>query len=622
MHYTHYKRPLLWVLIFYICCLSFFYQPHPSKKDISAFIPSPDITLTAQVDSFPTVKSHSATAILKVYSANGQKTQGYVYARFPQDFPAWKQTLQLTGKLQKPYTVSLLGNFDWGQYLAHKNIFAEIKVSQYHVLQKTPLLYQWIYNFRQDILNVFEQNFPADLAAIASGVLLGEKTQIDPVLYMAFQDSGAIHLLVASGGNVAFVTWMVFAFCGLFSLSRRKTAFIALFIAGIYTMIAGADAPLTRAYFMSVCTVLGYILHRNSGVFQGLILSCLVILIFNPCSLFETGFQMSFLATLGIVVCLNNYDISYQCPRWLRFFSQIFLATLSAQLALFPIFTNVFYKVSWMSLFANMLLVPFASFLMAVSFLFYAFSCLHLGWLLKPLMGFSLWLFKSLVLFFGQGSFSSMVVPAWRMGSIVIYYAGLFLLFHLPQREFVKRIYKPVLFGIFLIFILQESCFSHNKLWLLNDWNKNSILLSSSTGKYILIGAEIDGEKLAKALLKAGSKKLDAVLINQNISAQMQEVEKLKKYIDVQEVIIAFSNIWPQEEQVLGDITVKAQWGLLLNREKKLWQNRGYTGDRDCLSYQIRGKDFSFITAGNNRFILKEDKRIDNIRNGTKKMVF
>ena len=112
------------------------------------------------------------------------------------------------------------------------------------------------------------------------------------------------------------------------------------------------------------------------------------------------------------------------------------------------------------------------------------------------------------------------------------------------------------------------------------------------------------------------------MLINQNISAQMQEVEKLKKYIDVQEVIIAFSNIWPQEEQVLGDITVKAQWGLLLNREKKLWQNRGYTGDRDCLSYQIRAKDFSFITAGNNRFILKEDKRIDNIRNGTKKMVF
>ncbi len=621
MHYSHYKRPLLWVLIVYICILALFYRPHPSQQDISHYVAAEEVTLTAQAVRFPISKPNNTHVILKVLSANGKKAQGYVYARFSQEVPLWKETVQITGKLQKPYSVSLLGNFDWGKFLAHKNIFCEMNVSDFQHVSGPAFYYQWIYGLRQNILHVFEKNFSPDLAAIASGVLLGEKTQINPALYTAFQDSGAVHLLVASGGNVAFVTLMVFAVCGVFCLSRRKTAFVALLVAGLYTLVAGADAPLTRAYFMSVCAVVGYVLHRNSGVFQGIVLSCLVILIFNPSSLFETGFQMSFLATLGIVICLNNYEISYRCPRWVRFFTQVFLATLSAQLALLPVFTNVFYKVSFIGLLSNMFLVPLASFLMAVGFLFYLFSCLHVGWLIKPLTGFSLWLFKSLVLFFGQASFAPLVA-AWRMGSIMIYYVCLFLLFHLPQKEFIKKIYKPVLLSVVLIWTAQSIFFSHSRLWLLNEWNKNSILLITSDGKRILIGAEIEGEKLAKAVLQTGSKKIDLVLINQDVDKQIKEVEHLRRYIFVQEVIIPFTDIWPEEEIKRGNVVLKALWGRLLNREKNLWQNRGYTGERDSLSYQIQGKDFSFITAGNNRFVLQNEIRTDNVRNGTKKLVF
>lgn len=622
MHYTHYKRPLLWVLILYICCLAFFYRPHPGAQDISHHISSAEVTLTAQAETFPTAKQNSHHLILKALSVNGEKAKGYVYARFTQEVPAWKETLQVTAKLKKPYRVSLLGNFDWAKYLADKNIFSEIKVSQYTPLSAPAFYYRWIYRLRQDILQVFQKNFSPDLAAIASGVLLGEKAQIRPALYADFQNSGAIHLLVASGGNVAFVTLMVFALCTLVGLGRRRTAFIALLVAGLYTCVAGADAPLTRAYFMSVCAVLGYVLHRNSGVLQGIILSCLVILILNPSSLFETGFQMSFLATLGIVICLNNYEIYYQWPRWVRFFAQIFLATLSAQLALLPVFTNVFYKVSLIGILSNMLLVPFASFLMALGFLFYLFSCLHIGWLIKPLLGFCLWAFKGVVFFFGQMPFSAITVAAWKKGSIIIYYIGLFLLFHLPQKEFVKRFYKPALFAMLLVFVLQSVCFSSSRVYLLNEWKKNSILLVTSNGTRVLIGAEIEAEKLAKAVLKTGSKQLDALFINQNIDKQIKEAEELKKYISVKKIYVPFADVWPEEETAVGALRVKALWGRLLNREKKLWQNRGYSGKQDSLSYQIEGKGFSFTTAGNNRFLLQAEQRTDNIRNGTKKLVF
>ena len=363
------------MVILYVAALAFFYTPTPGPHDVSHFISPQEVTLTCKAIGFPAAKKKSTNVILKVTAVNGQKAVGRVYARFsPEQVPAWHETVTVTGKLKKPYSVEMLGNFDWASYLATKNIFSEIKVTQSESIAAPGLWARLITRMRADILSTFEENFERDFAAIAGGVLLGERGEIDEQLYTDFQDSGAMHLLVASGGNVGFVTLVVFAFCGLFGLGHRKTAGLALLIAGIYTLIAGADAPLTRAYFMTVCAVSGYILHRNSGVFQGLILSCLLILLINPAAVFETGFRMSFLATLAIVVCLNNYELPYRWPRWVKFFMQIFLATLSTQLVLLPVFTNVFYKVSLVGLAANMILVPLASFLMAVTFLFYKLS--------------------------------------------------------------------------------------------------------------------------------------------------------------------------------------------------------------------------------------------------------
>lgn len=620
MHASYYRRPLLWLLVLYILFLAFFYTPHPKARDVSHFIPQKEITLTGEVIGFPTVKKKSKNVVIKVSSVEGQKVCGYVYARFTDYTPAWHETLEVTGQLKAPYSVSLLGNFDWAAYLATKNIFSELQVNHTKLVKEPTWPSRLIATLRTDILNTFEENFDRNLSAIAGGVLLGERGEIDEQLYSNFQDSGAIHLLVASGGNVGFVTLMAFAFCALFGLTRRKTVLIALIIAGIYTLIAGADAPLMRAYFMAVCAVVGYFLHRNSGVFQGLILSCLIILLVNPSAIFETGFQMSFVATLAIIVCLNNYKLPYHWPKWIQFFVQIFLATLSTQLVLLPIFTNVFYKVSVVGLLSNMILVPLASFLMGISFAFYVFSLLHISILLKPVAWASLFVFEKLVEFFASLSFASVPAAAWRVGWIVAYYTGLFLLFNLPLRSFVRRIYKPLLVIMFLAPIVQYLFFNSPVVWLLNEWNQNAILLRTSDGKRILIGAGISGEKLTRAVLRSGGRSLDGVLISQEATKQMVNIELLKEQIQVRQVIAPFEDLWPGDNIELGKIAVQAQWGRLLNQEKQIWENTGYSGYKDSLSYRLRGKNFEFTTAGNNRFILVEDELIENNRNATRQV--
>lgn len=618
MHYSYYKRPLFLLLVLYVALLAFFYKPAPSSNDVFHKIPLKNVTLTGKVVGFAVQKAKSRNVMVKVYSVNGEKTSGYVYARFKEYTPLWHETVQLEGRLKKPYSIALMGNFDWGAYLATKNVFTEIAVSSARQVRAPSFFSRAISAVRTDILAVFEQNFNRNLSAIAGGVLLGERGEIDPSLYADFQDSGAIHLLVASGGNVGFVTLVVFAFCALFGAGRKKTVLLALLIAGIYTLIAGADAPLVRAYFMTVCAVTGYFLHRNSGVFQGLVLACFVILLINPAAVFETGFQMSFLATVAIIICLNNYALPYQWPRWIKFFVQIFLATLSTQLVLLPVFTNVFYKVSFVGLLANMLLVPLASVLMGLSFAYYVFCVAHIGFLLKGLTGAMLLAFQWLVERFAAFPGASITAAAWRPGWIAAYYAGVFLLFNLPQKEFVRRVWKWVAAVMVLAPVVQYAFFNGPTVWLLNEWNKSAILLRMPDGTRVLFGAAIDGDKLARAVLSSGARTVDAVLISQDTAKQMEQIKELSKAVHVKKVVLPFRDIWPGEEMKVNALTLSARWGLLLNRRGKLWSNRGYSGGRDSLSYEAVQGPVRFTAAANSRFIFCDGEVYDNVRNATR----
>ena len=291
-----YKRPLFVALLLLIVGICLFYHPIPGKYDISHFVSSTKgpVDVQGRVESFAIEKPTSYNTIVSVDKINGQRVKGRLYLRTASHAPAWKDEISFSGKLKAPFGISLLGNFNWRQYLAYKNVFVQMDVKDVTVVKPAAWPYRWVRAVRGSILDTFQDHFPTPLHQIASGILLGERGDLSPELFTAFQDSGAIHLLVASGGNVGFVTLLTLLGCSFFFISRRKSLVLALLVAGFYTLLAGADAPLLRAYFMTVCAVSGYLLGRNSGVFQGLVLSCFMILLFHPAALFETGFQMSF----------------------------------------------------------------------------------------------------------------------------------------------------------------------------------------------------------------------------------------------------------------------------------------------------------------------------------------
>lgn len=299
---------------------------------------------------------------------------------------------------------------------------------------------------------------------------------------------------------------------------------------------------------------------------------------------------------------------------------QIFLATLSTQLALLPVFTNVFYKVSFVGLVSNMVLVPLASGVMGLSFAFYILTLLHIGFLLKYILWGALWTFEWLVAFFAAWPFASVPASAWRAGWIAAYYALIFWLFNLPQKTFFKKIALPVFIVVLLSPVVQYVFFNPPQAWLLNEWNKNAVFFRAPDGTRILIGAELSADKLARAVRASGSGTLDAVLITQDVAKQMKNVQELQKQIRVKRILRPFENTWPGDEINMGSVRVRTEWGVLLNREGKLWTNRGYSGSADSLSYMLNYKGADFTAAGNARFIVRGGEVLDNVRNGTRKI--
>lgn len=609
-----YKRPLFLLLLLQIIAISFFYHPHPSFDDVSHFISKTPVTIEGRVDSFAVRKQKEDNVLVSVSKLNGQPAKGKLYLRVEKDIPQWKDTLRFTGVLKEPYGLDIVGNFNWRRYLTYKKVFAEMHVQEIQVVRSAPWPYRAIRSLRKSILETFADHFSTPLPQIASGILLGERGDLSPELFSAFQDSGAIHLLVASGGNVGFVTLLTLAFCGFFSLNRRKSLIIALVVAGIYTLLAGADAPLARAYFMTVCAVTGYLLGRNSGVFQGLVVSCFLILLFHPAALFETGFQMSFLATFAIVLVLNIWKTPAQWPSWVRFFAQIFLATLATQLVLLPIFANVFYKVSLIGIVANMFLVPLASCLLGLSFAYYVAELLRIGFLLYFPLLWGLKLFAWLVEFFASFSFSSVMITAWKPVSLCAYYTGLFLLFHFPLRSFFRRCFWP---GMVIIGLcLGISFFSPQpvRLYLLQQWNKHSVLVLFPHQTFV-VGTELDASTLQASLYRLGRRRLNGVL---HLSDRLPKTS-LATLMPVDQEITPFSiGKWPDASFFFDPVTVTLRWPLYIDREGAIHTQKGYSGSKeDSVSYCFETATKDFCIGEHGRFVQLGSKIVFSERNKT-----
>jgi competence protein ComEC len=232
----------------------------------------------------------------------------------------------------------------------------------------------WVVQARRRFFRAFKRLSP-EARTIAAGLVLGERPSGFPALKEDFRRSGTIHLLVASGIKVAFVLalWWFLARWAFF-LSRRTALVIGIPLVLFYAFLAGADAPVLRAAIMAAAGIAGFLLGRVDRALHLIGFAALVLLVLAPGELFQAGFQMSFAATLGLILGMPAVETGLRWsarrsfwprPPWVRGLlsgsMRLFALSFLSQLALSPLLVFYFRRVSVAGFVANLIAVPWAS---------------------------------------------------------------------------------------------------------------------------------------------------------------------------------------------------------------------------------------------------------------------
>ena len=237
---------------------------------------------------------------------------------------------------------------------------------------------QVINRLRTRLSQAIMAQIPGDAGAFASGVMTGDRSGISLDTVKALRDSNLAHLLAISGMNMAFLTGFVFMLLRYgvalipplaLRVNAKKLAAVAAFgVALFYLLLSGANVATTRAFLM-VCVMLGAILlDRRALTMRSVALAAVVLLLVEPESLMEPGFQLSFAATIVLIAGFGALDrrvMQERLPRWIMPIFTLVLTSVLAGLATAPFAAAHFNRFTDYGLLANLMTVPVMSLLMA-----------------------------------------------------------------------------------------------------------------------------------------------------------------------------------------------------------------------------------------------------------------
>ena len=244
---------------------------------------------------------------------------------------------------------------------------------------------------------------PSPQSELLSGILLGQSKNLPGSLKLVLRDTSTLHIVVASGQNLTIVAGFVLSLAGLI---KRKTALIlALGVCMSYTALSGMQLPILRAAIMFIFASLAQLIGRPRQGWWVLIVTAGIMLLINPTWLTNLSFQLSFLATFGVIVI---------SPIFNRLFSKIpiigqdLAVTLAAQIMVMPVISQNFHQISLVSLIVNVLVLWTISFIMigGVLMLAVGFIWSGLGQLTAVLVSVLLTYLIDVISFFGKLPFA------------------------------------------------------------------------------------------------------------------------------------------------------------------------------------------------------------------------
>jgi len=347
-------------------------RPDPAASTVARHNDGDLVTFRGTIESYPDARgtyTNLKVQATEIRAGGGWRpADGHVLVRTA-PFPAFSygDRVEVRGR---PETPPVFPDFSYKDYLARKGIYSLVRyarVSKLGTGAGQPL-FALLYGIRSRAQRVIAQILPEPQAALLTGILLGLEAGIPRRLMDDFSATGTTHIIVISGFNITIIAGLLLAL-GRRTLGQKRATYATTVGIVAYTVLVGADAAVVRAAVMGIVYVWSLHLERQSEALTSLIFSALLMTLLDPWSLWDLGFQLSFLATLSLIRFTPTLQSRFELlldrlwpgdvpPQAMALLNDALIVTLTAQIMTTPLIVSVFGRLSVVSLLTNFLILP------------------------------------------------------------------------------------------------------------------------------------------------------------------------------------------------------------------------------------------------------------------------
>lgn len=588
-------------LFFAAAAASVQFQVHGNNHLVRFLHTTDSLFITCKVIDQPRVKNGKTTTLVAVRSlknefdsvaVEGKAQLTIIPDKRNKETPLpieYGSIISFKGVLQEPSAERNPGEFSYKDYLALNDIHAVITVIGYSTIVHTSAREaNWffehiIFPSKEFITRTITSVMKGDEANFLIGLLLGDRTDISEEIKNAFTNTGTIHVLAVSGSHVILVVAIVYIILGVFRFPNKPKILLTIVALVYYTFLTGAAPSIVRASTMAAIVLIGKLLEQKTDAYNVLGLSAVVMLVYDPKQLFDVGFQLSFAAVFSMVYFYPKLNTAVKhIPEPLEEFKlltpvwQMFALSLAAQIGTIPFSAYYFEKVSLVSLFANLLVVPLVGIIVTIGLTgaVLGTAALLFAELFSEVNSILAWFTLTLVKLAEQVPYAVVDTATFGWRETVLYSAVVAWIFNFNNRSVQKKIvFFTLLFANVVVFVsFYNDKEKQMTVTFLDVGQGDAAVIQLPDGKTIVVdGGPIShssnaGEKIvAPFLRRIGVSSIDVLITTHPHADHLGGVPYVLKHFTVQQTIDANQRLnsklfyeYDQLEQNISQITARA----------------------------------------------------------------
>lgn len=479
--------------------------------------------------------------------------------------------IEATGNYIEPEIQRNKNGFNYKKYLKSKKILGTIRTEKIKLIKKEKINFVQMQcnKLKLKIINNINEMLDEKEANVLSGILIGEKAQIDENIIESFKKSNLSHILAISGMHINYIILGITILSKKQRISKKISYVIIIIFLIIFAIITDFSVSVIRAVIMSCIVIISKLLHMKVDIINTISISLLIILINNPFSIIDVGLELSYVGTIGIILfqkqiksrlekilnILNNKNIKKVIIKFLT-------VSISAQIAIIPIMAVYFNAFSISFLISSIIAIPIVEIILIYGLANIIISLFSM----KISMIFAIplkYLIKILIFisnFISKIPFLTLTVVTPSLIEIISYYSIIFIetynfyiknkpiyLLKRYEKIFIKKIeYRKIIYILCVViifcnfYIIFNNIVNNNlDIFFIDVGQGDCCLITTPNNKKIIIDSG-DNKKdiLVKYLLDKRIKTIDYIIISHFDSDHCNGFIDVLNRLSVKNVII------------------------------------------------------------------------------------